>query len=275
MKRFFLLLFTLSFLVAMTGGCALIEHEDKDKRDKKEKKEKKDKDGQKEKKKKKAPKDKDATGSRAEKSGDRTDGPGTGKVPTDKASKKGWHSLFDGKSFDGWKVTTENKECFTIQDGAIVAKGNRAHLFYDGPIQGHKFTNFELEVDVMTRKGSNGGIYFSTEYQETGWPSKGYEVQVNNTHSDWRKTGSLYAIQDVKEQVAKDDVWFTERIVVQGKHVLISVDGKTVVDYTEPANAERTPDMKGRLIAPGTIALQGHDPNSTVYYKNIQIKPLP
>ncbi len=156
-----------------------------------------------------------------------------------------------------------------------MAKGNRSHLFYTGPVKDHKFTNFELKVDVMTRKGSNGGIYFATEFQETGWPSKGYEVQVNNTHSDWRKTGSLYAIQDVKEQLAKDDEWFTEHIIVQGRHVLISVNGKTVVDYTEPANAERTPDMKGRLIAPGTIALQGHDPNSTIYYKNIRIKPLP
>ncbi len=262
MKRFFLLLFTLSFLVAMTGGCALFEHDDKDKRDKKEKKEKRDKDGKQEKKK-KAPKD--AAESRAEKAGDKT---------SDKAPKKGWHTLFDGKSLDGW-TATENKECFSVQDGAIVAKGTRSHLFYTGPVQDHKFTNFELKVDVMTRKGSNGGIYFATELQETGWPSKGYEVQVNNTHTDWRKTGSLYAIQDVKEQVAKDDEWFTERIIVQGKHVLISVNGKTVVDYTEPANAERTPDMKGRLIAPGTIALQGHDPDSTIYYKNIQIKPLP
>lgn len=274
MKRFFLWVFTLAFLVSMTAGCALIEHDDKDKRDKKEKKEKRDQNGQKEKK--KAPgKDQDATGSRADQAKDRAgDGTSSGKTPSDKVATKGWYTLFDGKSLEGW-TATENKECFSLQDGAIVAKGNRSHLFYTGPVLNHKFTNFELKVDVMTRKGSNGGIYFATEFQETGWPSKGYEVQVNNTHSDWRKTGSLYAIQDVKEQLVKDDEWFTEQIVVQGKHVLISVNGKTVVNYTEPANPERTADMKGRLIAPGTIALQGHDPNSTIYYKNIQIKPLP
>jgi hypothetical protein len=127
----------------------------------------------------------------------------------------------------------------------------------------------------MTTPGSNSGIYFHTAYQESGWPSKGYEVQVNNTHTDWRRTGGLYAIQDVKEQLVKDNVWFTEEIIVQGKKVTIKVNGKTTVEYTEPDNAQRPNDMKGRLLSSGTFALQGHDPNSKVYFKNIQVKILP
>jgi hypothetical protein len=30
----------------------------------------------------------------------------------------------------------------------------------------------------------------------------------------------------------------------------------------------------GRRLGPGTIALQAHDPASTVLYRNIRIKPL-
>lgn len=190
------------------------------------------------------------------------------------ADKVGWISLFDGKTLDGWKVG-ENAASFTVENGQIVVNGPRAHLYYVGPVANHTFTNFEFRAEVMTLPGSNSGIYFHTEYQEGGWPAKGYEVQVNNSHTDWRRTGGLYAIQDVKEAPAKDNEWFTEHIVVRGKHVTVSVNGKPLVDYTEPASAERPPDMKGRLISSGTFALQGHDPKSKVLYRNIQVKVLP
>lgn len=184
-----------------------------------------------------------------------------------------WISLFDGKTLNGWKVGN-NAGTFTIQDGAIVANGDVAHLFYDGEVKQHNFKNFEFKTDVMTTPGSNSGIYFHTAYQESSWPAKGYEVQVNNSHTDWRRTGSLYAIEDIKNVFVKDNEWYTEYIMVKGKRVLIKINDKTVVDYTEPANVERPSDMKGRVLSSGTFALQGHDPKSKVYFKNIMVKPL-
>lgn len=191
-----------------------------------------------------------------------------------KGSKAGWVSIFDGKTFNGWKVN-ENPQTFSIQDGAIVANGPRAHLFYTGSVADHDFKNFEFKAQVMTMPNSNAGIYFHTEFQDEGWPSKGYEVQVNNTHTDWRRTGGLYAIDDVKEAPAKDNVWYTQHIIVNGKNVKVMIDGKTVVDYTEPANPERPDGMKNRLISSGTFALQGHDPGSKVLFKDIMVKVLP
>ncbi len=186
----------------------------------------------------------------------------------------GWVSLFDGKTLDGWKVG-ENAASFKVEDGAIVINGPRAHLYYDGPVANHDFKNFEFKADIMTTPGSNSGIYFHTAYQEGGWPSKGYEVQVNNSHTDPKRTAGLYAVKDNMEAPAKDGEWFTMQIVVQGKHVTTSVNGKTIVDYTEPDNAERPADMKARLISSGTFALQGHDPKSKVFMKNIMVKALP
>jgi len=191
-----------------------------------------------------------------------------------KQNADGWISLFDGESFDGWRVN-ENPQTFKVEDGAIVANGPRAHLFYVGPVANHDFKNFEFKAQVMTRPNSNSGIYFHTAYQDEGWPAKGYEVQVNNSHSDWRRTGGLYAIDDVREAPAKDNEWFTEHIVVNGKHVTVFIDGKKVVDYTEPDSPERPDGMKERLIDRGTFALQGHDPGSTVYYKDVMVKTLP
>ncbi len=185
----------------------------------------------------------------------------------------GWISLFDGKSLNGWKVG-DHAGTFTVENGTIIAHGPTAHLFYVGDVNNHRFKNFEFSAKVMTEPGSNSGIYFHTEYQEKGWPAKGYEVQVNNSHTDWRRTGSLYAVQDVKEVLVKDKEWFTEQIKVQGKHVVIKINDQTVVDYTEPDQVQRPVDMAGRVLSSGTFALQGHDPNSKVYFKDIEVKPL-
>ena len=185
----------------------------------------------------------------------------------------GWISLFDGKSLNDWKVG-ENASTFSVRDGAIVANGPVAHLFYDGEVKNHDFKNFEFKADVMTTPGSNSGLYFHTAYQDSSWPRKGYEVQVNNSHGDWRRTGSLYAIQDVKEVYVKDNEWYTESFSVKGKHVTIKINGKTVVEYDEPENVKRDAGMEGRLLSSGTFAIQGHDPGSKVYFKNIMVKPL-
>ena len=187
--------------------------------------------------------------------------------------KKGWVSLFDGKSFDGWKVG-DNAASFSIQDGSIAVNGNVAHLYYIGPVNAHSFKNFELKLDVMTTPGSNSGVYFHTQYQQGGWPEKGYEVQVNNSHTDWRRTGSLWAIQDIKETYVKDSEWFKLHIIVKDKRVTVKINNKQVVDYTEPENVQREEGMKGRLLSTGTFALQGHDPKSKVLYKNIKVKVL-
>jgi len=99
-------------------------------------------------------------------------------------------------------------------------------------------------------------------------------VQVNNSHTDWKRTGSLYDIQDIKEVYVKDYEWFTEYIKVEGKHVIIKINDKQVVDYTEPEGAKASDEHTGRVISSGTFALQGHDPKSKVYFKEIMVKPL-
>ncbi len=188
------------------------------------------------------------------------------------AQQDGWVSIFDGKSLAGWKVG-ENASTFSVQNGELVVFGPRAHLYYDGPIQNHVFTDFEWKADVMTHPNANSGMYFHTEYQEGGWPSKGYEVQVNNSHTDRIRTGSLYNIVNVLDTPpARDNEWFTQHIAVTGKTVTIKVNGKTTVEYTEPAGVTRPADMAGRLISKGTFAIQGHDPKSRTHYKNIMVR---
>lgn len=185
--------------------------------------------------------------------------------------EEGWKSLFDGKTLKGWKAN-ENPDAWKIKDGALVCHGPRSHLFYVGDKK--PFVNFHFKADVMTTPGSNSGIYFHTKYQDGGWPKYGFEVQVNISHSDPKKSGGLYAVRDVSDPPAKDNQWYTQEIIVRGKRVLSKINGKTVVDYTEPEDQKPGRDFI-RLVDQGTFALQGHDPKSTACFKNIQVKRLP
>jgi hypothetical protein len=190
------------------------------------------------------------------------------------AVEPGFTSLFNGTDFTGWKLS--NEASWSIENGAIKANGTPGHAFYDGPFRDHLFRNFELKVDVMTRAGSNGGIYVLTEFQEKGFPRKGFEIQVNNSHTDRIRSGSLYHVQDVLDtSPAKDDEWFTEHIIVKDKTITVKVNDKEMVKWTQDDKWDGGREGPGRAITgPGTIAFQAHDPKSVVYYKNVRIKPL-
>jgi hypothetical protein len=183
---------------------------------------------------------------------------------------EGWISLFNGKDLDGWRAS-ENPDSFRVEDGVIVVDGPRAHLFYNGPVQDHDFKNFHLKAEVLTKPNANSGIYFHTRYQEQGWPSVGYEVQVNITHRDPKKSGGLYAVRDVEAPPAKDNEWYTQEIIVQGKRIISKINGQVLVDYVEDPD-----DIRGeRRLSSGTFAIQAHDPDSKVLVRNIQVKVLP
>lgn len=215
--------------------------------------------------------------------------------------EEGFVSLFDGKSLDGWKIGN-NAELFHVQDGMIVmdcpaTNHNPAHLFYDGDVNSHKFKNFDLRVDVMTYPGANSGIYFHTAFQQAGFPKKGIECQVNNSHSDWRRTGSLYGIFNLTwgpetpppgEKNVKvfdtppvtDNVWYTEEVVYQNGAITVKLNGKTVNEYQLPdADTEHKIRTGNTWLPEGTFALQGHPPMrdhiSKACFKNIRVKVLP
>jgi hypothetical protein len=189
--------------------------------------------------------------------------------------KEGFYTLFDGKDLEGWKAS-ENPETFKVENGALVVFGPRAHLYYVGPVKNHEFKNFHLKAEVQTFPKANSGIYFHTEFQEGGWPRKGYECQVNQTHGDTRKTGGLYGVKDVlNDAPAKDKEWFKYEIVVKDKTITLKVNGKTTTEWTEPENWQPPADMPGRKISSGTFAIQGHDPESRILYRSIKVKPLP
>ncbi len=97
----------------------------------------------------------------------------------------------------------------------------------------------------------------------------------NVSHKDPKKTSSLYGIDNVADPGVKDNEWYTQEIIVKDNHIVLKVNGKTMVDYTEPQGKESSEPGFDRLIGEGTFALQAHDPESKVYFRNLKVKRLP
>ncbi len=194
----------------------------------------------------------------------------------------GWRTLFNGQDLTGWKPNVY-PDSWSVIDGAIRAKATKesSHLFFVGTVADgfERFKDFELEVIARSEPNSNGGIFIHTDYGTMSAAlrlTKGYEIQLNSSAREKKKTGSLYAIVDLDASPVDETTWFTTLITVRGPRITIQLNGKTVVDYTEPANAPRPAGREGRLLNPagGAIALQAHDPNSAFYFKSVRIRTL-
>ncbi len=196
-----------------------------------------------------------------------------------------WVALFNGKDLTGWKANV-SPEAYSVADGILVVHDTspniRSHLFYvgDGRQEFVRFKNFELKIVSRGGQHSNSGIFFHTDFSERDANrhlAKGYEVQLNNTETDKRKTGSLYQIVDLDKSPVDDTRWFEMHVVVNGKRIEVSIGGRKVVDYLEPAHPERPEARKLRVLDPrgGAIAIQAHDANSTWYFKEVKVRRLP
>lgn len=188
--------------------------------------------------------------------------------------------LFNGKDLTGWTVN-EHPESFKVEDGVLVANGPISHLFYTGDFKKGVFHNFELKAMVKTEPNSNSGIVFHTQEQPYGPLLRGYEVQINNSYEregdfqELKKTGSIYGIRNVYYETVKDNEWFELMFRVVENRCEVFVNGTKVVDYIQPDEPYRPKNDKLKVFSAGRVALQCHDELSKVYFKSIQVKPLP
>jgi hypothetical protein len=169
--------------------------------------------------------------------------------------------LFNGKDLTGWEVFPSGTGQWKVEDGAIVGSGPASHLF----TKRDDYTDFHLRAEVMINDGGNSGMYFRTKFGP-GFP-KGYEAQINSTHRDPIKTGSLYGFPGaaVKEILVKPDTWFTYEVIAKGNHITIKVNGKpTVDDYVD----------KKDTYTKGRFAFQQHHNGSVVKIRKVEVKEL-
>ena len=170
-----------------------------------------------------------------------------------------WVSLFDGKTLSGWTTHDGSVGNWRVEDGAIVGSGPASHLF--SPRGDYKDFHYRAEFKINDK--GNSGMYFRTE-KGPGFP-KGYEAQVNSTHRDPVRTGSLYNLVLIKEQLVPPDTWFTQEVIVKGNHITVIVNGKTLYEFVDQQNTYKT----------GHFAFQQHDPGSTVKIRKIEVMESP
>lgn len=169
-----------------------------------------------------------------------------------------WHPIFDGSTLNGWKAN-ENPGSWTVKDGAIRGDGPASHLFY----MTEPCVNCEFKADVRINHGGNSGMYVRAAFGP-GFP-KGYEAQIDNTHSDPVRTGSLYGFVKVFEQLIPDDTWWTQHVIIEGNHIEIWVNDKKTVDFIDEKNTYTS----------GLLALQQHNQGGVVEFRNILMRELP
>jgi hypothetical protein len=184
--------------------------------------------------------------------------------------KEKWVQLFNGKDLTGWKVYPKGTGKWKVEDGAIVGTGNASHLFSERG----DYKNFRFRVEAKINDKGNSGQYVRTKF-EAGFPT-GFEAQINATHGDRVKTGSLYPdgrqkdMRDVKSNIVlkaahEPDEWFTQEVICVGPKVTILVNGKKTVEWTDP---------KYRFKQ-GHFAIQQHDPGSVVHVRKAEVVELP
>jgi hypothetical protein len=211
----------------------------------------------------------------------------------------GWVQLFNGKDLTGWKMYDPPSNQFSgleakknadgkvvayaskfkkdgteetlwrVEDGQIVGGGHSSHLFTERG----DYENFHFRVEAKINDKGNSGQYFRTKFGP-GFP-QGYEAQINATHADPIRTGSLYpagSLAKYRDQIVavkgtathKPDEFFTQEVIAKGNHIQIIVNGKTTLDWTDPDNT----------FTKGHFALQGHDPGSVMTFRKVEVKEI-
>ena len=206
--------------------------------------------------------------------------------------EKGWVPLFNGKDLTGWKldanpskdiveVIPKKKDgkliafdgklkdgkvvpLWRVEEGILIGSGPPSHLFSERG----DYKNFEYRIEAQINDGGNSGQYFRTQFGP-GFP-QGYEAQINATHHDKIRTGSLYMPRNKELLVLdvaphKPNEWFTQEVLADGDQIKITVNGKKTVDWKDPQKTHTQ----------GHFALQGHDPGTTVKFRKIEVRELP
>lgn len=184
--------------------------------------------------------------------------------PNSQAGEKGgWVAVFNGKDLDGWKISyggkgNEQNSTWKVVDGVIVGEGEVSHLFTPRD----DYVNFEAKSEIMISDKGNSGFYFRTKFGP-GFPA-GYEAQVNATHGDPVRTGSVYNHVKIFKQLHKPDEWFSYHLKVQGNRIWVTVNKELLYEYVDHA----------KTYSKGHFAFQQHNLGSVVKIRSLEVKEL-
>ncbi len=184
--------------------------------------------------------------------------------------------LFNGQDMTDWRHVGPGE--FVIEDGSLKTVGGMGLLVYDGKPIG----NSVLRIVYKPESGdANAGVFIrAPEKPLDPWYAvhKGYEVQIQDSADEFHRTGSIYSLASAEEFPASGDGWNTLDIRLEGQTTTVSVNGKVVNtfqgDQPVPERTKFFEPQRGPRPDVGYIGLQNHDKNSTIWFKEVSVRPL-
>lgn len=186
-------------------------------------------------------------------------------------------SLFNGKDLAGWRVVPGSTAKFAVAENMIQCVGGAGFLETE-----QTYGDFVLQLDAVTGGPTiNSGFFFRTEAGSEKAQSNGYEVQVDDSVSETDHTkpansgtGAIFRRAEARVVASQPRTISTITLVASGPRFATWVNGYPVVDWVDDRPADPNP-RKGSRLEAGHISLQGHDPTTQAWFRNVRIAPMP
>jgi hypothetical protein len=188
---------------------------------------------------------------------------------------KGFTSLFDGKSLEGWTGATENYE---IKDGCIACKEGKGGVLHTK----EEYADFTARVEFKLPPAGNNGL--AIRYPGTG--DTAYtgmtEIQVlDDPHPNYAKIdprqacGSIYGmVPAYRGYLRPTGEWNLMEVTVKGSTIKVELNGSVIND----ADVSKVTELMGNTPHPGKdrtsgfFGFAGH--SDPVMYRNVAIRKL-
>lgn len=171
--------------------------------------------------------------------------------------------LFSGSESELWSSSGD----MTIEGEVLSLSGPAAQSF----LKKGNYKDFELSLEARTTTGGKGFVGIHTDQS-----GKGHRIAINNDREDpvwWRMTGSLLSVRNLTKSFVKENEWFKMDIKVEGRLILVKINGDVVVEYIEPAAPYRTEANSKAVLSEGTFSLVSTGPGA-LQFRHISVNVL-
>ena len=192
--------------------------------------------------------------------------------------EKGFVSLFDGKSLQGWKLVRGHGPGYIVKDGTLVCPADGGgNLFTE-----KEYANFIFRFEFKVEPGGNNGVGIRAPLDGDA-AYQGMEIQIlDDQHEKYKGKikseqhhGSVYDVIPARTGFLKPArQWNTEEIMANGSRIRVTLNGVIILDadlniVNEPEVLKKHPGLKNKN---GHIGFLGN--GSLVEFRNIRIKQL-
>ena len=166
-----------------------------------------------------------------------------------------------------------------VRDGVLVGSGSSASHLYT---ERDDYRDFRLHLEARINDGGNSGVFLRCPIfgpvepnRSPVWP-RGYEAQINSTHWNVDRTGSLRAgmngqpVVTVREAIAPPGQWFDLELTARGNLIRIKVNDQVTANYID----DRRQYDRGSIALQTVGKLRPDDHETRVEFRKIEIMEL-